>query len=80
MPNFRPALLDEARETVARVDASTIDSIRAPGRHQRRQRTSSGKRPRRRRQQAAGRELEKSKSPYYFMLDLAELAKKAARG
>jgi protein disulfide-isomerase len=74
-----PALLDEARETVARVDAATTDSYA-------RQAAINA---------AAGlyweaglddeankllvAELEKSKSPYYFMLDLAELAKKAGR-
>lgn len=73
------ALLDEARETVARVDAATTDSYA-------RQAAINA---------AAGlyweaglhddantllvAELEKSKSPYYFMLDLAELAKKAGR-
>jgi protein disulfide-isomerase len=74
-----PALIDEARETVARVDATTTDSYA-------RQAAINA---------AAGlyweagldedankllvAELEKSKSPYYFMLDLAELAKKAGR-
>jgi thiol-disulfide isomerase/thioredoxin len=74
-----PALLDEARGTVARVDAATTDSYA-------RQAAINA---------AANlyweagldddankllvAELEKSKSPYYFMLDLAELAKKAGR-
>jgi thiol-disulfide isomerase/thioredoxin len=74
-----PALLDEARQTVARVDAAATDSYA-------RQAAISA---------AAGlyweagldddanrllvAELEKSKSPYYFMIDLAELAKKAGR-
>jgi thiol-disulfide isomerase/thioredoxin len=74
-----PALLDEARETVARVDGATTDSYA-------RQAAINA---------AANlyweagldddankllvAELEKSKSPYYFMLDLAELAKKAGR-
>lgn len=74
-----PVLLDEARATVARVDAATTDSYA-------RQAAINA---------AAGlyweagldddantllvAELDKSKSPYYFMLDLAELAKKAGR-
>jgi thioredoxin-like negative regulator of GroEL len=73
------ALLDEARQTVARIDAATTDS-------QARQAAING---------AANlyweagldeeanrmlvAELEKSKSPYYFMLNLAELAQKAGR-
>jgi thiol-disulfide isomerase/thioredoxin len=73
------ALLDEARQTVARIDAATTDSYA-------RQAAING---------AANlyweagldaeansllvAELEKSKSPYYFMLNLAELAKKAGR-
>ena len=72
-------LLDEARETVARIDAATTDGYA-------RQAAVNG---------AANlyweagldaeantllvAELEKSKSPYYFMLNLAELAKKAGR-
>ena len=72
-------LLDEARQAVARVDAATTDGYA-------RQAAINA---------AAGlyweagldddantllvAELEKSKSPYYFMLDLAELAKKAGR-
>ena len=72
-------LLDEARQTVARIDAATTDSYA-------RQAAVNG---------AANlyweagldaeanallvAELEKSKSPYYFMLNLAELAKKAGR-
>jgi thiol-disulfide isomerase/thioredoxin len=74
-----PALLDQAREAVARVDAATTESYA-------RQAAVNA---------AAGlyweagldaeandlltAELQKSKSPYYFMLDLAELAKKAGR-
>ena len=74
-----PALLDEARQAVARVDAATTDSYA-------RQAAINA---------AAGlyweagladdankllvAELEKSKSPYYFMLDLADLAQKAGR-
>jgi thiol-disulfide isomerase/thioredoxin len=73
------ALLDDARQTVARVDAAATDAYA-------RQAAINA---------AAGlyweaglgddanrllvAELEKSKSPYYFMLDLAELAKKAGR-
>lgn len=73
------ALLDEARATVARIDAATTDAYA-------RQAAINS---------AAGlyweagldgdanrllvAELEKSKSPYYFMLDLAELAQKAGR-
>jgi thiol-disulfide isomerase/thioredoxin len=72
-------LLDEARRTVARIDAATTDSYA-------RQAAVNG---------AANlyweagldaeanallvAELEKSKSPYYFMLNLADLAKKAGR-
>jgi thiol-disulfide isomerase/thioredoxin len=72
-------LLEEARQAVARIDASTTDSYA-------RQAAINA---------AANlyweagldadanallvAELEKSKSPYYFMLDLAELAKKAGR-
>ena len=74
-----PALLDEARASVARVDAAATDSYA-------RQAAINA---------AANlyweagldaeasmlltAELEKSKSPYYFMLDLAELAEKAGR-
>jgi thiol-disulfide isomerase/thioredoxin len=74
-----PALLDEARQAVAKVDAETSDPYA-------RQATINA---------AANlyweagltaeanslltAELEKSKSPYYFMLDLADLAKKAGR-
>jgi thiol-disulfide isomerase/thioredoxin len=74
-----PALLDEARASVARVDAAAADSYA-------RQAAINA---------AANlyweagldaeastlltAELEKSKSPYYFMLDLAELAEKAGR-
>ena len=74
-----PALLDEARSSVARVDAAAADSYA-------RQAAINA---------AANlyweagldteantlltAELEKSKSPYYFMLDLAELAEKAGR-
>jgi len=73
------ALLDEARQTVARIDAATTDGYA-------RQAAVNG---------AANlyweagldaeantllvAELEKSRSPYYFMLNLAELAKKAGR-
>ncbi len=74
-----PALLDEARASVARVDAAAVDSYA-------RQAAINA---------AANlyweagldaeantlltAELEKSKSPYYFMLDLADLAEKAGR-
>ncbi len=74
-----PALLDEARQAVARIDAATTDSYA-------RQAAINA---------AANlyweagldadankllvAELGKSKSPYYFMLDLAELANKAGR-
>jgi thiol-disulfide isomerase/thioredoxin len=74
-----PALLEEARSSVARVDAAAADSYA-------RQAAINA---------AANlyweagldaeantlltAELEKSKSPYYFMLDLAELAEKAGR-
>ena len=74
-----PALLERAREAVARVDAQTTESYA-------RQAAINA---------AANlyweagldaeaatlltAELEKSKSPYYFMLDLADLAEKAGR-
>jgi thiol-disulfide isomerase/thioredoxin len=74
-----PVLIEEARASVARVDAATTDSYA-------RQAVVNA---------AAGlyweagldddanrllvAELEKAKSPYYFMLDLADLAEKAGR-
>ena len=73
------ALLDEARATVARVDGTTTDS------YARQAAVNAAAHL----YWEAGldddantllvAELEKSKSPYYFMLDLAELAKKAGR-
>jgi thiol-disulfide isomerase/thioredoxin len=74
-----PALLDEARETVARVDAATTDSYA----RQAAINAAAGLYWEAGLDDDANRllvaELEKSKSPYYFMLDLAELAKKAGR-
>jgi thioredoxin-related protein len=73
------ALLDEARQTVARVDAATTDSYArqaainsAAGLYWEAGLADDAN-------QLLVAELEKSKSPYYFMLDLAELAKKAGR-
>lgn len=74
-----PALLDEARETVARVDAATTDGYA----RQAAVNAAAGLYWEAGLDDDANRllvaELEKSKSPYYFMLDLAELAKKAGR-
>lgn len=74
-----PALLDEARATVARVDAATTDSYA----RQAAINAAAGLYWEAGLDDDANRllvaELEKSKSPYYFMLDLAELAKKAGR-
>lgn len=74
-----PALLDEARQTVARVDAATTDPYA-------RQATvnasvnlywEAGLNDDANRLLVA--ELDKAKTPYYFMLDLAESAEKAGR-
>jgi thiol-disulfide isomerase/thioredoxin len=74
-----PALLDEARATVARVDAATTDAYA----RQAAINSAAGLYWEAGLDDDANRllvaELEKSKSPYYFMLDLAELAKKAGR-
>ena len=74
-----PALLDEARSTVARVDAATTDGYA----RQAAVNAAAGLYWEAGLDDDANRllvaELEKSKSPYYFMLDLAELAKKAGR-
>jgi len=74
-----PELLDEARQAVARVDAATTDSYArqaainaAAGLY-----WEAGLKDDANRLLVA--ELEKSKSPYYFMLDLAGLAQKAGR-
>jgi thiol-disulfide isomerase/thioredoxin len=74
-----PALLDAIRKTVAEVDARTTD----PNARQATVNAAAGL------YWAAGldadankllvAELEKSQSPYYFMLDLADLAEKAGR-
>ena len=74
-----PALLDEAREAVAKVDATT------PAGHPRQAAINAAANL----YWEAGlateantlltAELDKSKSPYYFMLDLANLAEKAGR-
>jgi thiol-disulfide isomerase/thioredoxin len=74
-----PALLDEARQAVARVDAATPDGyarhasiyaaaglLEEAGLDDEAQRLLEA-------------ELEKSKSPYYFMLELAAQAKKSGR-
>jgi thiol-disulfide isomerase/thioredoxin len=73
------ALLDEARQTVARVDAATTDGYArhaainaAAGLYWEAGLADDANR-------LLVAELAKSKSPYYFMLDLAELAKKAGR-
>jgi len=73
------ALLDAARQTVARVDAATTDSyarqaaINAAANLYWEAGLDDDA------NQLLVAELGKSKSPYYFMLDLAELAKKAGR-
>jgi protein disulfide-isomerase len=74
-----PALLDEARQAVAKVDATT------PAGHPRQAAINAAANL----YWEAGleteantlltAELDKSKSPYYFMLDLADLAEKAGR-
>jgi thiol-disulfide isomerase/thioredoxin len=74
-----PALLDEARQVVARIDATT------PAGHPRQAAINAAANL----YWEAGleseantllsAELDKSKSPYYFMLDLADLAEKAGR-
>jgi protein disulfide-isomerase len=74
-----PALLDEARATVARIDAATTDAYA----RQAAINSAAGLYWEAGLDDDANRllvaELEKSKSPYYFMLDLAELAQKAGR-
>jgi thiol-disulfide isomerase/thioredoxin len=74
-----PALLDQIRTTVARVDAGTTD----PYARQAMINAAAGIYWEAGLNDDANRllvaELEKSKSPYYFMLDLAELAEKAGR-
>jgi thioredoxin-related protein len=74
-----PALLDQIRTTVARVDAGTTD----PYARQAMVNAAAGIYWEAGMNDDANRllvaELEKSKSPYYFMLDLAELAEKAGR-
>jgi thiol-disulfide isomerase/thioredoxin len=74
-----PALLAEIRATVARVDAETSD----PYARQAAVNAAAGIYWEAGLNDDANRllvaELEKSKSPYYFMLDLAELAEKAGR-
>ncbi len=73
------ALLEEIRTTVARVDAETTD----PYARQAAVNAAAGIYWEAGLNDDANRllvaELEKSKSPYYFMLDLAELAEKAGR-
>jgi thiol-disulfide isomerase/thioredoxin len=74
-----PALLDQARQAVAAVDANTSDSyarqaaINAAANLY----WEAGLNDEANTLLTA--ELEKSKSPYYFMLDLADLAEKAGR-
>ena len=74
-----PELLEEARRAVARVDASTTDAYA----RQAAINAAAGLYWEAGLDEDANRllvaELEKSKSPYYFMLDLAELARKAGR-
>jgi thiol-disulfide isomerase/thioredoxin len=74
-----PALLDEARQAVARVDAATPDGYArhasmyaAAGLLQEAGLDDEA-------QRLLVAELEKSKSPYYFMLELAAQAKKSGR-
>jgi thiol-disulfide isomerase/thioredoxin len=74
-----PALLDQARQDVASVDASTTDAyarqaaINAAANLYWEAGLSEEANT------LLTAELERSKSPYYFMLDLAELAEKAGR-
>ena len=74
-----PALLEQIRTTVARVDAETSD----PYARQAMVNAAAGIYWEAGLNDDANRllvaELEKSKSPYYFMLDLADLAEKAGR-
>ncbi len=74
-----PALLAEARSTVARIDAATTDTYA----RQAAINSAAGLYWEAGLDDDANRllvaELEKSRSPYYFMLDLAELARKAGR-
>jgi thiol-disulfide isomerase/thioredoxin len=74
-----PALLDQARASVARVDAATTDGYArqaainaAANLYWEAGLTDDANR-------LLTAELERSKSPYYFMLDLADLAAKAGR-
>lgn len=74
-----PELLDEARQAVARVDSATTDGYArqaavnaAAGLYWEAGLDGEAN-------QLLVAEIEKSKSPYYFMLDLAELARKAGR-
>lgn len=73
------ALVDEARKAVAQVDAATTD----PYARQAAINSAAGLFWEAGLDEDANRllvaELEKSKSPYYFMLDLADLAEKAGR-
>jgi thiol-disulfide isomerase/thioredoxin len=73
------ALLAEARATVARIDAATTDAYA----RQAAINSAAGLYWEAGLDDDANRllvaELEKSRSPYYFMLDLAELARKAGR-
>jgi protein disulfide-isomerase len=74
-----PPLLDLARQSVARIDAATTD----PNARQAAINAAANLYWEAGLDDDANRmlvaELEKSKSPYYFMLDLAELAQKAGR-
>jgi thiol-disulfide isomerase/thioredoxin len=74
-----PELIEEARRAVASVDASTTDAYA----RQAAINAAAGLYWEAGLDEDANRllvaELEKSKSPYYFMLDLAELARKAGR-
>ena len=74
-----PALLEQIRTTVARVDAETTD----PYARQAAVNAAAGIYWEAGLNDDANRllvaELEKSSSPYYYMLDLAELAEKAGR-
>jgi len=74
-----PALLDEARQAVAKIDAATSDGYArqaainaAANLYWEAGLTAEAN-------TLLTAELEKSKTPYYFMLDLAELAKKVGR-
>jgi thioredoxin-like negative regulator of GroEL len=74
-----PALVEEARQSVARVDAATTDAYARHAAIYAAAELLSEAGLTEDANRLLVTELEKSKSPYYFMLDLAELASKAGR-